>query len=304
MAILSKLISFLLIALTLCTNVFSQKSDAAFIQKFNKKYIKMYTDMDFSHIKPYYNDSIRIMPEFQKTILSKENSEKYYQAFFNRFKITSYDRTVYEIIDLGSRIMEIGTFNMSFSDATASYALKGKYANIWKKSADGKPELFTEAWNYDHSVDFSERLKFEHVPSVRMALQPHLAITDNISFELAGLNALMEHTISEKDGTLWSMFYEDAGISLHSFSPMVIGREKLDEYYRKHAEEMPVFEKLDVRTDRIDELQGYVIEYATAIANWRTNEYSGVSTSKNIRLWKRQPNGSLKIYRLIAMYDR
>ncbi len=303
MRTLSKSISLLGITLMLYSTAFSQKIDHESIREFNKKYIKMYIDMDFSHVKQHYNDSIRVMPEFQKTVLFKENIEKYYQSFFSRFKIKDYSRDIHEILDLGSRIMEIGTFDISLSDSIETYELKGKYVNIWKTNSDGEPELFTEAWNYDHVVEFAEKLKFENVPSIRMALEPHITITDNVSFELAGLNALMERTITEKDGRLWAKFYDDDGKSLHSFIPTVIGREKLDKYYLEHATELPVFEKLDIRTDRIDELQGYVVEYATAIANWRMNEHSGVSTSKNIRLWKRQPNGSLKIYRLIAMYD-
>ncbi len=285
-------------------NLFSQRTQAELINAFNEQYIKMHMDEDFSKIKHHYSDSIRIMPEFQETILTRAHAEKYYQAFFERFDVKNYDRTVYEVLDLGTRIVEIGTFSILLLEKDSTYELKGKYLNIWKINLAGKPELFTEAWNYDHRVKFEERLKFNEVPSVRMALEPHVSISDNISFELAGLGALMERIISEKDGKLWSMFYDDNGISLHSFSPMCKGRDKLDEYYLAHAKEMPVFEKLDVRTDRIDELGAYVIEYATAIANWRMDQWSGVSTSKNIRIWKRQANGSLKIYRLIAMYDR
>lgn len=282
----------------------SQSTTNEIIKSFKEKYIQMYILEDFSTVKQFYSDSIRIMPEFQETILSLEHSEIYYKSFFERFNIDEYNRTIKEILDLGSRVVEIGSFKMKLSDKIDSYELEGKYLNVWKLNAENELELFTEAWNYNHAVDFEQKLIFKNIPSIRMALEPHLNISDNISFELAGLSALMELTISEKDGKLWSMFYADDGISLHSFSPMKIGREQLDRYYEEHAKEMPVFEKLDVRTDRIDELEGFVIEYATAIANWRMNEWSGVSTSKNIRIWKRQPNGSLKIFRLIAMYDR
>jgi ketosteroid isomerase-like protein len=285
-------------------NGFSQNTHEAYIHDFNKKYTDMFLQEDFTKVSSYYADNMRIMPEFQATIQTKSNAAKYYQAFFERFETKAFKRDVREILNLGSMFMELGTFTMSLVATTNSYELKGKYVNIWKKDASGKLGLHSEAWNYDHAVDFSEVLKFSNVPSVRMALEPHIAITDNISFELAGMNALMEKIIAAKDGKLWTMFYDDAGKSLHSFEPMVAGRKNLDAYYLKHAKELPVFEKLDIRTDAITELDGYVLEYATAIANWRMDDYSGVSTSKNIRLWKRQPNGSLKIFRLIAMYDR
>lgn len=283
---------------------FAQSDPASLIADFNDKLIEMYEEEDFSIVASYYEDDVRLMPEFQATILSEANAEQYYTSFFDRFTVQKYDRKIFEVLDLGSRIFELGTFNMVLSDVSDTIHLEGKYVNIWHYKENGKLVLITEAWNYDHSVDFVEKLKFDKVPSMRMALEGHLPITDNISFELAGLNALMEKVITQHDGQLWSMFYDDSGISLHSFVPMNIGREQLDDYLFKHVKELPIFEKLDIRTDRIDELDGYVIEYATAVANWRMDQYSGVSTSKNIRLWKRQENGTLKILRIIAMYDR
>lgn len=66
---------------------------------------------------------------------------------------------------------------------------------------------------------------------------------------------------------------------------------------------MPIFEKLDIRNDRIDDLGKYVIEYASHIAVIRNGDYSGVGTGKDIRIWRREAGGSLKIFRHMAMYD-
>jgi hypothetical protein len=66
---------------------------------------------------------------------------------------------------------------------------------------------------------------------------------------------------------------------------------------------MPIFEKLDVRNDRIDDLGNYVIEYASHIAIIRSGDFSGVSTGKDLAIWRREPNGALKIFRHITMYD-
>jgi hypothetical protein len=83
----------------------------------------------------------------------------------------------------------------------------------------------------------------------------------------------------------------------------VIGRKALDEYVVEHAKVLPVFEKLDLRTDKIDDLGRYVIEYSSAVVNWRSGESSGVNLGKNIRVWRRSENGALQIWRAIAMYD-
>jgi hypothetical protein len=84
---------------------------------------------------------------------------------------------------------------------------------------------------------------------------------------------------------------------------VVSGRKALDDYIVEHAKALPVFEKLDLRTDRIDDLGEYVVEYATGVAIWRMNEYSGVSLGKNIRVWRRAESGALQVWRAISMYD-
>lgn len=287
------------------SNVKANDKTIAHLEKFRLDYIKCMLEAKPKLIASYFSEDIRLMPEFQKTIFSKTNTIAYYEAFFERFLIQEYSREKIEILDLGTRIIEHGLFTikMVLKNTKQEYKLLGKYQNIWEEQENEVYTLITEAWNYNHTIDFADKLRFNDISSVNMALQPHLPVNDNISFELAGLNALMERTIKQRDAKLWSMFYANDGMSFHSFIPIAKGRKALDEYFEKHVHELPIFEKLDVRTDRIDELEDYVIEYATAICNWRSAEYSGINTSKNIRIWRREANGSLKIFRLIAMYD-
>ena len=274
-----------------------------FLEEFRRDYKAMFQNEDFESLTNYYSNQVRLMPEFNGTVLGLDKVKMYYDVFFKAFDIKEINRQTIEVLDLGSKIIEHGSFKLTVSDTGGQYLLEGKYQQIWDLTTQGNYRLILEAWNYDHGVSIGDKLRFYDVPSIRMALEPHVPIDSNISFELAGLNALMELTIMEKDANIWSMFYTDDAISMHSFSPLVSGRIALDNYFEAHAKEMPVFEKLDVRTDRIEELDGYVLEYATAIANWRNGSNSGISTSKNTRLWRREPNGSLKIFRMIAVYD-
>ncbi len=136
-----------------------------------------------------------------------------------------------------------------------------------------------------------------------MAYQAHVPVNSTISFELAALNQLMETSFTQHDARLHAQFYADDSMFIYSYNPIYEGREALDAFFAQHMKEMPVFEKLDNRTDRIEHLGTYIIEYASHIANWRNNESSGVSTGKNVRIWRRAPDHSLKIYRQMAMYD-
>ena len=278
----------------------------AHLKQFRADYIKSFMNKKPELVANYFSENIRLMPEFQKTIMGKGNTILYHKAFSDRFDVKSYNRNELEVLDLGSQVMELGklSIKITLKSTGKDYELIGTYMNIWEKSNDGELKLITEAWNYDQWYDeIDQYLRFDAVPAVQMAFQPHLPINSSISFELAALNKLSEVAIIQHDSKTWSMFYADDAMVIPNYSPIIEGRKALDEYYDKHAKEMPIFEKLDIRHDRIDNLGDYVIEYATHVANWRNGDSSGVGTGKNIGIWRREPDCSLKLIRKMGMYD-
>jgi hypothetical protein len=206
--------------------------------------------------------------------------------------------------------MEIGRFTMTLAEkapaakgAAEAQTLAGKYMDLWEKTSTGKLVLHTAGWNYDQFPKDQDQFRFADVPSVHIALRARAPVSAGISFELAALVKLEESVIVQHDGKTWSLFYADDGILLPNHRAPVSGRKALDEYAVEHAKALPVFEKLDLRTDKIDDLGRYVIEYSSAVVNWRVGESSGVNLGKNIRVWRRAENGALQIWRAIAMYD-
>ena len=302
--------SCLIIACFIINNVQAQSATkpdektSAFLKFFQSDYSKGKLDGKFENMQHYYADDIRLMTEFQKTVIGKDNVLHYHKAFAARFEVKSYTREQLEILDLGQRVAEFGffTLNTIVKSTSKELQLKGKYITIWKRE-NGKLSLVTEGWNYNHQVDNGDQLRFTDVPVVDIALQAHSPINTNISFELAALNRLAEATISEHDAKIRARFYADDAIVFTQGHSIQKGRKAIDEYYEQHVKEMPVFEKLDIRNDRIDEAGEYVIEYASHIAIIRSGDFSGVFTGKDLAIWRREKNGSLKIFRHIGMYD-
>ncbi|CAA9345322.1 MAG: hypothetical protein AVDCRST_MAG56-8134 [uncultured Cytophagales bacterium] len=253
----------------------------------------------------YYAENVRLMPEFQFTVMGKSNALAYQQAFTDRFDVQQTDRVPLETLDLGTRLAEMGTFTTTLTakQTGRQYTLRGKYQHLWEKRETGKPLLVTEAWNYSHKVEIADQLKFADVPAVQVAYQAHLPVNSNISFELAAMNRLMEDAFAQHDARIAAQFFADDGAFLYSSNPIYRGRKELDAFFEEHMRQLPVFEKLDCRTDRIDVLEGYVIEYASHIAIIKDGDYSGVGTGKNVRIWRREKDGSLKMFRQMAMYD-
>jgi ketosteroid isomerase-like protein len=277
---------------------------ATYLSKFRVDYAKSILGK-IELLENYLSENIRLMPEFQKTILGKANALAYYKAFSSRFIVTDYRRNEMEILDLGTRVIEIGNFieKIKLKNGDKEFNIEGKYLSLWERLENGNLTLITEAWNYNHQLDIEPLLKFEEIKGVDIALQSHLPIDSPVRFELAALNELMEATVSQHDSKLWKQFYTDDGMFLYSRNPIYQGRKSIDKFLEEHTKDLPIFEKLDIRNDRIDELSNFVIEYASHIAVIRNGEFSGVFTGKDLAIWRRGSQGSLKIFRHIAMYD-
>jgi ketosteroid isomerase-like protein len=277
----------------------------AAIDSFRSAQVRGYLGGGADGMLPPLADSIQLMPGYQKTVVGKADVATYHQAFLKRFTVSAYDREPIEVADLGTRVMEIGRFTMTVAmkGSAESHTLRGKYLDLWEKSPTGKLELNTAAWNYDENPKIAEQLRFAEVPSVHLALQGRVPVTAGINFELAALQKLEESVIAQHDGKTWALFYADDGILLANQGTVVSGRKALDEYTEKHVKVLPLFEKLDLRTHRIDDLGEYVIEYCSGVVTWKVNEYSGVNLGKGILIWRRANGGALRKWRAISMYD-
>lgn len=278
---------------------------AAYLDQFRADYARAVLGGTPDPMLGYYAADVRLMPEFQRTVMGRESAAAYHRAFAERFAVDAYHRAAAETLDLGARVVEHGEFTVRLTERATgqAHALQGKYQDIWARRPDGGLSVVTQAWNYDHAAAVEQRLRFPAVRGVDIALQPHVPINSAISFELAALNRLAEVTITQHDARIWRQFYTGDAALRYSRQPVHAGRAAIDSFLVAHVRGLPVFEKLDIRTDRIDDVGRYVIEYASHIAIVRFGEGSAVVTGKNTVIWRREPGGALKIFRGMAMYD-
>lgn len=245
------------------------------------------------------------MPEYHGTVFGRSAARRYFEAVFDRFEVGRYERTPLRRLNLGDRLVEFGRFTQILvrKENVQRRELDGKYLDVWTRTTTGGWELMAATWNYSRWPEFAEELRFPDVPGVRVALEAHLPVKGGVGFELAALNEFQETVIVQRDHGVWSQFYADDAVLLPNHAPVCDGRREIDAYLEEHVKGMSVFEKLDIRHDRIDDLGGWVIDYASHVANWRNGDASGVNTGKNIRLWRREPPGGLRMVCQIGTYD-
>jgi ketosteroid isomerase-like protein len=279
--------------------------DQEFLDQYRVLHARAVRDGTPDVIARFFSDTIRLMPSYHGTIFGKADAMKYHYAFAERLAVRDYTRTPVEFMDLDTRVLEVGRFAMKagLKNGGDVHELAGKYVDVWVKLPAGGLALSTSAWNADAASKIDDHLRFRDAPGIQIALQAHVPVKDNISFELAALNKLHEAAVAEGNATVWSLFFADDAIVAANFGALLRGRKEVDAYIQEHASALPVFEKLDIRNDQIDHLGKFVIEHASHIANWRNGDASGVNTGKNLRVWRREPDGSLKLILQIGMYD-
>lgn len=168
------------------------------LNQFRTHYIQVMLKNKTADLAGYYAESIWLLPEFQKTVIGKNDVLLYHKAFLSRFKIREYTRNEIEIRDLGTQILEVGKFTMKMTllNSDQQQELKGAYINLWEKLENDRLMLITEAWNYDTYYEGIDRImRFDEVPSIHLALQPNVPVDSNISFELAAFNRLLDVTV-------------------------------------------------------------------------------------------------------------
>jgi len=278
-----------------------QKPAPPSIELFEKATITNLLEGNIKARSKFYTEDSYLMGEYQNVLKGKSNINGYFSAFLNRFHVTHYEKERLELLDMGEWMLETGSFKMKLhhkkNDTRKMY--EGKYQNLWKRQENGDWKIFAEAWNYNHSVDNWEQFDFPNINAY-----DHLnAIVSNCPTQVLGMNLLSEEIISNHDEKTWSELYDDHAMLLYSHSPLYNGKNSITAHLREHVKTLPTFNTLDISNFFVVELEKYIIELGNHSTDWSYDEDRGLSTGKNIRIWKKKDNGSIKIYRQTAMYD-
>lgn len=240
-----------------------------------------------------YDEDAISMVEYQPTLRGIHEIELYYREIFKRQHIKSLQRTAEEFINLGSTIIEIGTFTKEY-DTVPTW--KGKYWYVWALKPDSSFKLKGEAFGYFHPVKEPKALTVD----IQQSGHP----TQQVPLELRAYNALNENYVRLKDGALRAEFYTNDARYMPSQEPTLTGMDEIKPYLMDYSKRGNInFDSLTVYTYDYEYFADYVLEYSMVKVKWSTAAASGRTEGKGIRLWKRQADKSLKIYRHIGTHN-
>ena len=258
---------------------------------------------DLNTFLAFYDENAISMPEYQPTLEGANDIESYFTEIFKRQKVKSLQRKTEEVINLDSTIIEIGTLKKEYSESNTDSitVLNGKYWNIWRVDQDGNFKLKGEAFGYFHPVQNPASFVVHLARKSNESRQP---LSKEIPFELRAYNALMEKGVRDRNGDLRARFFTDDGMFMPFQEPTVKGMEKIKPYLVAYSNQGQVkIDSIEVYPYHFEYFDDYVLEYPKFYVKWKAGEFTGQTEGKGIRIWKRQNDKSLRIFREIGTHN-
>ncbi|MDB4292981.1 hypothetical protein N9954_06185 [Maribacter sp.] len=260
--------------------------------------IKAAITKDFGKIEKQYTDDAILMAEYQPTIEGRETIALYYNEIFKRQQIKSYTKEITEIINLDSTFIEIGIFKKVFleADTDTEQVQNGKYWNTWALAKNDSLKLKGEAFGFFHPIENPNSLLVDLPENGRQA-------ANNVPLELRAYRALGEKGVQERDGILRAEMYSHDGKFMPFADTTKTGMSELQPYLIAYNSGNVKIDSIHTYTHRYENHQDYILEYSKFYVSWQVPNFSGVTTGKGVRIWKREEDNTLRIFRQLGSHN-
>jgi ketosteroid isomerase-like protein len=295
--------------LFVCNSVFGQSNSSdKFKNKIeikNKQISQAFIDKKAEVIITLFEKDAICMPEFQPTMKGTDAIAEYYTEIVNRRQTTSFSKAILETIQLKNNIVEIGTFTTTYQNIEGQKTtLNGKYLNIWMLHSNGDLKLKAESFGYLHSIDnptlHLAKISKEH-STYKFPHQPET--TKDLGFQLKAFNILMEKSVQARDGNLRADFFTDDATFMPFADSSKVGIKSIRTHLIAYNSYPVKIDTISIYNEYFEDCGNFIIEYPRFYVKWHTADNSGVGSGKGIRVWKREKNCSIKLYREIGIHD-
>lgn len=271
----------------------------------NNELADAFVNKNIDVVMQYYDDKEpTCMPEFHKALYTKNGIQYYYQQWFDKVKINTYKRAVFEVQLVKNYLIEIGTFANNFTKPdSSSFNYEGKYMNVWKIEKNGNLTLVSEIWGADTAVDKSNFSFIEQQASI----MPTVKISKDVSDEIRKRNELIAKLVKKREGEKHAteLFTKDA-IYMTYDTPMLIGMENIKPYFTEHEKPNGVsIDFVQIKASTMINLVNFVVEYGYYYVDvsWDNKKTKATVTGKSTNLWKKDEKGVWMLYRQMVNHD-
>lgn len=269
----------------------------------NHEFIKATTTENISLLMEQYAPDAVCMPEYHNALYGKKDIQRYYETRFKASTITEYTRTLHDSHQAGKYVIESGTFSYTYTlTGKAPLAYTGKYLIVWKENKKHELKIVSEIWGSDSYLERTSLIfpennarAYKTVPAVNIRTDVEKQITDR--------NMLISDCVKARDGATLATTYEEDAIYMPYYSPMLIGKEKITQYYLEHEDPAVKIDSVAIRFSRVQQAGDYAIVDGYYGVKWQSGDNAGIVTGKSINIWRRNKEGVFMLYRQMTNHD-
>lgn len=277
--------------------------DHSYSQEVNQEMIKAITSKDISLLMDLYAPDAVSMPEYHSALYGKKNIQRYYEARFKASTVTDYTRTTHDSKPLGDYVVETGTYSYTYTlTGKAPLAYTGKYLIVWRANKEKELKIISEIWGSDTYLERAS-LAFPESNTSAYPPSPDLKIKTDTEKQITERNTFVSDGVKARDGVKISTVYEEDAMYLPYYSPMLIGKDQITEYYLKHEDPAVTIDSVQIKASRILVSGNYAFVDGYYGVKWRAGENSGIVTGKSINIWRRNKQGVYMLYRQMTNHD-
>jgi ketosteroid isomerase-like protein len=262
-------------------------------------------EKDVLRLMNHYTSNAVSMPEYQPTLEGAEAIKLYYTEMFKRYSIFTFDKQQQEVIVMEHHVAEIGTFTLTYASKNTSDKKmeSGKYFNIWAILPDNSLKIEAESFGYFRNVTNPSDFIIKGASVNNFKKQQGNENTKSIAFELEALNTLMEKAVTNRDASLRADYFTTDAVFMPFADSLKVGLKNIREHLIAYNTGNVTIDSISIYNTGFVTDESYVIEYPRFYVQWRLPEMKGTSQGKGIRIWRREPDCSLKIFREIGLHD-
>jgi ketosteroid isomerase-like protein len=246
----------------------------------------------------YAADSLT-MVDYQRPLYGPSQAKLYYAMLGEREKLTGFTQTPAEYLALEGDVLERGTFRAGF--AGGAPAREGRYMHLWRRQADGSWRLKVELWGYASRTEDPAPYRLGRPLPTGIAAQPG---DPGLGAELERIHAAEARAVQTHDISRIDSFAPDAVFVPYADSAKVgiaVIRPYMTDYIVQGRG--ATFDSVRTWNLGFEQRGAYVIEYPKFEVVWRSGANSGTVSGGGLRIWRREPDCSLKTIRQMGTHD-
>ncbi|MCV2485257.1 hypothetical protein OD917_10000 [Flavobacterium sp. SH_e] len=251
-------------------------------------------------IKAYTDQSI-FMPEHSRQRTGKKSISAFYEQWLSQAKIISYERTILEIQDFGSYVLEIGNFTENLIlKRQDPHSYSGKYAVLWQK----KKQFLTIAAEIWGSASYFDDKNIPEIDDSDVSQTQEYISSDQLTLEVKDRNNTIKSLVQNRQGVEHAKMFMPDAMYLTYYTPILSGEKEITAYFTEHEKPGTLsIEQISIKTSGIINAGKAIVEFGFYNVDWRDGDNNGNVKGKSINVWKRNNNGELMLFRQMVNHD-